>query len=107
MCDEAFTDEYARRGGDVAAPIPEVPELEEILRRADAAASVAHDFIWNRNGVTQQEASDAIWLVHNALRPLFEDDPEPGETGTICMSCGGPMDLREAIVCPNCGGDPQ
>ena len=55
----------------------EVPELETILRRADAAASVAHDFIWNRNGVTQREASDAIWLVHNALRPLIEDDPEP------------------------------
>ena len=38
---------------------------------ADQAASVAHDFIWGKNGVTQQEASDAIWRIHNALRPLI------------------------------------
>lgn len=83
------------------------PSLESILRTADAAASVAHDFIWNRNGVTKEQASDAIWTIHNTLRPLFEDDPEPGAARTICMSCQGPMDLRESIMCPNCGGDPQ
>lgn len=57
--------------------LPDAPRLEAILREADNAASVAHDFIYDRNGVTKQEASDAIWRIHNALRPLFEDDPEP------------------------------
>lgn len=61
----------------------EVPDLETILRQADAAASVAHDFIWGRNGVTKEQASDAIWAVHNALRPLFEDDPEPGTSAWV------------------------
>lgn len=52
-------------------------ELARLLRVADDAASVAHDFIYERNGVTKQEASDAIWCIHNSLRPLFEDEPEP------------------------------
>jgi 1,2-phenylacetyl-CoA epoxidase PaaB subunit len=53
--------------------------LVTLLRAADDAASVAHDFIYGRNDVTQRQAGDAIWAVHNALRPLFEADPEPSE----------------------------
>jgi hypothetical protein len=49
------------------------------LVEAEAAASVAHDYIWGENGVTQQQASDAIWTIHNALRPLLALMPEPGE----------------------------
>ena len=64
-------------------PPPQAEELEELLRAADAAASVAHDFIYDRNGVTREQASEAIWLIHNALRPLFEDDPEPGPVADI------------------------
>jgi hypothetical protein len=45
---------------------------ERRLEEADEAASVAHDFIWGLNGVTQQQASDAIWVIHNVLRPLSE-----------------------------------
>lgn len=43
------------------------------LREADEAASVAHDFIHGKNGVTKEQASAAIWLIHEALRPLFEE----------------------------------
>ena len=41
------------------------------VRRADEAASVAHDFIWGKNGVTKKQASDAIWVIHSMLRPLY------------------------------------
>lgn len=58
-------------------PTPIDAALQDLLRAADDAASIAHDFIWHPNGVTKQEASDAIWRIHNILRPLFEDDPEP------------------------------
>lgn len=68
--------------------------LVTLLRSSDDAASVAHDFIYGRNDVTQQQASDAIWLIHNALRPLFEDDPEPtdgpGETVTRLFTAARP-----------------
>lgn len=42
-------------------------------RRADAAASVVHDFIYGRNGVTKKEANEAIWTIHDMLRPLCGD----------------------------------
>ena len=85
---------------DLPVDAGEGPISVPTLREADEAASVAHDFIFGLNGVTKEEASVAIWTIHNALRPLLDDQ-------TICMSCGGPMDLRESIACPNCGGDPQ
>jgi hypothetical protein len=45
------------------------------------AASVAHDFIHGLNGVTQKQASDAIWTIHQVLRPLLplSDLPEYDE----------------------------
>lgn len=46
--------------------------VTETLRKADRAASVAHDFIHGKNGVTKDEASAAVWTVHDALRPLLE-----------------------------------
>lgn len=41
------------------------------FQRADEAASVAHDFIWGKNGVTKKQASDSIWVIHEVLRPLI------------------------------------
>jgi hypothetical protein len=59
---------------DRVAALPEEPsggpDRSDFLR-ADEAASVAHDFIWSKNGVTQKQASDAIWTIHNVLRPLI------------------------------------
>jgi hypothetical protein len=48
---------------------------------ADEAASVAHDFIWGLNGVTKEQASDAIHTVHAALRPfiVLEGDDVAGD----------------------------
>lgn len=51
----------------------------DALREADAAASVAHDFVFGLNGVTKEEAGDAIWRVHHALRPLIARDLRAGE----------------------------
>jgi hypothetical protein len=53
-----------------------VPVSVGDLAACDKAASVAHDFIWGKNGVTKQQASDAIWLIHNALRPHLPMDDE-------------------------------
>lgn len=49
------------------------------LHQAEHAASIAHDYIWGENGVTQQQASDAIWTIHNAIRPMisFADPAHP------------------------------
>ena len=43
------------------------------LREADEAASVAHDYIWpqSEGQVTKAEASDAIWRIHELLRPMI------------------------------------
>lgn len=49
-------------------------ERIDAIRKADEAASVAHDFIWGENGVTKWQASDAIWQIHNALRPFYMTD---------------------------------
>ena len=94
--------------GDARIPVRD-------LAACDKAASVAHDFIWDKNGVTQKQASDAIWQIHNAIRPHLPMDDETiaavleevEESRTICMSCQGPIDLRETVVCPICGGNPQ
>ena len=52
---------------------PEDFDVTEKLRAADEAASVAHDFIHGLGGVTADQASAAIWMIHNTLRPLFEE----------------------------------
>lgn len=52
----------------------------DAIRRADAAASTAHDFIYGKNGVTKKQASDAIWTIHNALRPLLPLSEQDGYT---------------------------
>lgn len=52
-----------------ASRLPLTPS--ERIREADECASVAHDFIWGRNGVTKKQASDAIWRLHAVLRPLY------------------------------------
>lgn len=54
----------------------DAPEPVRDLVACDRAASVAHDFIWGKNGVTQKQASDAIWRIHNALRPHLPMDDE-------------------------------
>ena len=104
--------ETALPHGDAHIPVRDLADC-------DKAASVAHDFIWGKNGITQKQASDAIWQIHNALLALRPHLPMDDETRaavlkqveeerlTICMSCQGPIDLRETIVCPNCGGNPQ
>lgn len=45
-------------------------------RIADRAASVVHDFIYGKNGVTKKQANDAIWEIHNMLRPMFGEQGE-------------------------------
>jgi predicted CoA-binding protein len=59
--------------------VPEDFDVIEKLRAADEAASVAHDFIHGMNGVTWEQASFAIWTIHNNLRPLFEEPTETKE----------------------------
>jgi hypothetical protein len=67
----------------VGDPLPPKPQGEEggspddfavteELRAVDEAASLVHDYIWGKNGVTKEQANDAIWKIHNTLRPLFE-----------------------------------
>jgi hypothetical protein len=50
-------------------------EFMAALYEAEEAASVAHDAIY-AEPFDQKAASDAIWVIHNALRPLL-DDGEP------------------------------
>jgi len=54
-----------------------------VLREADEAASVAHDYIWpqQKGAVTKEEASDAIWRIHDILRPLIEAEAHTGLDG--------------------------
>lgn len=52
-----------------------VTPLHVHLRKADEAASVVHDFIYGLNGVTKKQANDAIWAIHEVLRPLIEAKP--------------------------------
>lgn len=63
-------------GGRVAdgGGLPLTPS--ERARRADAAASVVHDFIYGRNGVTKKEANEAVWAIHDMLRPLYGEQGE-------------------------------
>jgi hypothetical protein len=60
----------------------------DAITQADAAASLVHDYIWQKpvlSGTTppsQDQASDAIWTIHNVLRPLLAALPvrEDGPT---------------------------
>jgi hypothetical protein len=54
----------------VPSSLRDTETIRAALTEADQAASVAHDFIFGLNDVTQEEASAAIWRIHNALRPL-------------------------------------
>jgi hypothetical protein len=47
------------------------PTWAEPIRAADEAASEVHDYIWSKNGLTLEQANDAIWTIHNVLRPLI------------------------------------
>lgn len=49
--------------------------VAEVARAADEAASIAHDFVYGLKGVTQEQASAAIWQIHSLLRPLYADSP--------------------------------
>jgi hypothetical protein len=53
----------------------ELQKCYAAMREADAAASVAHDYIYGdeHGTVTMDEANEAIWRIHNALRPLLND----------------------------------
>ena len=48
------------------------------LHAADVAASVAHDYIWQKPVLSgteppsKEQASDALWTIHRVLRPLIE-----------------------------------
>lgn len=46
------------------------------LAQIDAAAAVAHDFIYGRNGVTQEQASRAIWIIHDAVNSFSDASDE-------------------------------
>ena len=45
----------------------------DAIRRADEAASVFHDYICHPHiqGADKRAANDAIWTIHNSLRPLI------------------------------------
>jgi hypothetical protein len=72
------------------------------LREVDEQASVAHDYIWpqsKRSTPTREEASDAIWRIHELLRPWIDRlsatpdrPPEPDaserERGQKCTNTG-------------------
>lgn len=55
-----------------------VARLEAAARSADKDASTAHDYIWSEKNVTLDQASGAIWRIHNALRPLLAETPTEG-----------------------------
>jgi hypothetical protein len=51
------------------------------LKEADEQVSRVHDYVWPdaaSKPVSQQEASDAIWRIHELLRPLA-GEPQEGE----------------------------
>jgi hypothetical protein len=52
-------------------------EVVAKLREADEAASIVHDHLCGLNGVSPADCEDAIWRIHNTLRPLI--DPSGGE----------------------------
>jgi len=45
----------------------------ERLAKIDEQASIAHDFIWPQSKAkpTRNEASDAIWRIHEIVRPVL------------------------------------
>lgn len=69
----AFADEAVAAWNTRPQPAPPVgePDLLTTLRIADEQASVAHDGIY-RTPTETTKASDAIWNIHNALRPPID-----------------------------------
>lgn len=59
-------DRPAREGED-QGPLEYAEELEFALRKCDELASVAHDYLWELNGVTKQQANKAIWTIHEIV----------------------------------------
>lgn len=47
------------------------------VAQADLAASVIHDFMHGFAGKTRVQAEQAIWAIHEALRPWVAEPPEP------------------------------
>jgi hypothetical protein len=41
------------------------------LEIIDSEASTAHDYIWSTTDVSREQASAAIWSIHNIVRPLL------------------------------------
>ena len=41
------------------------------LELIDAEASTAHDFIWSNAAVSKEQASAAIWTIHNLVRAVL------------------------------------
>lgn len=60
----------------MSAPRRDVEWMAAIYE-ADQAASEAHDAIY-AEPFDQKSASDAIWKIHNALRPIIAADPIDG-----------------------------
>lgn len=45
----------------------------DVTAIADADASLVHDYLWSKNGISLEAANKAIWEIHRLLRPA----PEP------------------------------
>ena len=56
------------------------------LELIDAEASTAHDFIWSTSDVSREQASAAIWSIHNLIRAALAEQ-RPGHSS--CALCGG------------------
>lgn len=54
-------------------------EMNDVtLAQIDAAASIAHDFIYGRNDITQEQASRAIWTIHDIVNSFADATDEAG-----------------------------
>ena len=80
-------------------------DIAEAAQEAEVQASKAHDAIY-REPVDREAANDAIWAIHNALRPalaaLDSTAEEPRATRGL-----GPARQRGGVnicLCPKCGG---
>jgi hypothetical protein len=65
---------------DLLAELEAARAVMEAARVAEAQASKAHDAIY-REPVDREAANDAIWAIHNALRPALAKLAPPGEEG--------------------------
>lgn len=59
-----------------SAAVPTPPVVRAALGEIDRAASVAHDFIYGKNEVTQEQASQAIWRIHDIVNSFADADDE-------------------------------